>query len=232
MAYSESGREVASWVGDNGLGNEIERASLALTERRAINTANGGLVGVFADVKYPFVDYDLLDYYTKLPVDWRRGGRLYKAIICKAFPELVDVPCISDNTMFVPCRLDTEPGWLQLKRRNFGRAFRFYAGRLTGGLLSLKDHRTYLHYDHWYRTNGTLRGWIQSLLGDKRTLDRGYFDPEGIRLLFQLEFTRGYLFSTLAVLASFEYWNRFFVDRQQLSSQALTQDATDIKVVR
>jgi hypothetical protein len=164
------------------------------------------------DVKYPFADYDLLDFYQRLPAQWRHKSRLYKAMLCRAFPELVKIPCISANTQFVPCRLDREPNQARIRyRKTMGRAS-YLIGRLTGGRISLPASRSYTHDDHWYRTSPGLRKWTESILLSERAMDRGYFCRSGIKKLLGLEMRTGYLFSFISRLVSFEYWNRFFVD--------------------
>ncbi|MCK4626047.1 MAG: hypothetical protein KAV00_12095 [Phycisphaerae bacterium] len=212
--FQESSREVALATGDRGFGNELVRMRLHTDERRLTAVTNGIILGVFADAKYPFGDYDLLDFFGRLPVKWRFGALVYKAILCKAFPELIKIPCISANTQHVPSTLDSNPSLLQIRWKKMKRDARFLLGRLTGGRLSLPDRGTYVHYNHWYRTVPSLRKWIESILLDDRTLDRGYYERAGIERLLHLEMTRGYLFSALATLVAFEYWNRFFVDKQ------------------
>jgi asparagine synthase (glutamine-hydrolysing) len=230
--FAEARQEMAARVSDRGLATELERAYLGTDERRAINMATGGLIGTFVDVKFPFGDYDLLDFGARLPPQWRLGSRVYKAMLCRAFPHLVAIPCISANTQFVPTRLDAEPSPWRLRKRRWLQQFRFLLGRLSGGRLSLPDLDTYVHYEHWYRTVPTLRRWMESILLDDRTLARGYYDREGVRRLLRMQMARGYLFTPLAAMVTFEHWNRFFVDRQPPSGQALTMEMADDMAAR
>jgi hypothetical protein len=88
-------------------------------------------------------------------------------------------------------------------------------GRLTGGRLNLlPDTSKFTHDSYWYRTVPRLREWIRGILLDDRTLGRGYYDRRGIERLLHLQMTRGYLFALLSRLVTFEYGNRFFVDRE------------------
>ena len=205
--------QVLAFPGERGFANELERLYLATDERRLTNAGNAAMLGTAADLKYPFGDYELLDLYSRLPVPWRINCRLYKAILCRAFPNLVDIPCYSANTQFLPTRLNSQSSVLRLRWHRAMREFRFILGRLTHGRISLRDPFDCTNYTHWYRTVPRLRHWVQSVLLDERTLARGYFDREGIQRLLRINMTRGYVFTTLATLITFEYWNRFFVDR-------------------
>jgi asparagine synthase (glutamine-hydrolysing) len=180
-SLSESQREVAAFVGGRGVGNELERVYLATDERRLTNIGNAAMLGVIADLKYPFGDYDLLDYYAKLPVAWRFGSRIYKAILRTAFPELIDIPCYSANTRFLPTRLDRDPSALRLRWHRAMGQVRLAVRRMTAGRLSVRAPFDCTDYGHWYNNIPRLRKWITSLLLDEQTLARGYFDVDGIR---------------------------------------------------
>lgn len=216
QALRASRRELASLIGDRGAANELDRLYLYTDERRFTNLGNLGMIGTVADVKYPFGDYDLLDLYGRTPPEWRLGGRLYKRILCKAMPEVLDIPCISANTRFVEARLDAEPNPWRLRWARAAGTLRFAIGRLTGGRVSLPDRRTYVHYAHWFRTVPRLRRWVSGILLDDRTLDRGYFDRSQVRDLLSIQLRKGYVFDVLSRMITFEMWHRFFVDKEPL----------------
>jgi asparagine synthase (glutamine-hydrolysing) len=65
--------------------------------------------------------------------------------------------------------------------------------------------------DHWFR--GELRSMLQDVLLDSRTLSRGYFRPEAIRLLIDQHQTGKWDHSyRLWTLICFEQWHRNYVD--------------------
>ena len=208
----DSKSELAGSIGNRGFGNELDRAYLSMDERRFTNIGNIGMLGTIVDVKYPFGDYELLDFYAKLPVSWRSGCKIYKAMVRSAIGELAEIPCISANTKFVPTTLNSEPSRTRIFSRRVMAQIRFLIGRLSYGHVSIPDRSTYVHYGHWYRTDRSLRHWVKSVLLDERTLGRGYYDREGVKKLLRLQLTRGYLFDILARMITFEYWNRFFID--------------------
>lgn len=212
-AFRVSREQVASGVGDRGLAAELAGAYMGTLERRLDSICYANLWSVVADVKYPFGDYEVLDFSARVPEEWRLGSRLYKAILCKAFPNLVDIPCVSAKTNWVPTRLDAAPDPVRVAWRRVARRTRFLVSRLSGGYVNLPPDRSkFTHDNHWYRTVPRVRQWFESILLDLRTLDRGYYDREGIRRLLRLQMTRGYLFDLLSRLVAFEYWNRFFID--------------------
>ena len=214
QAYARSVEDFRSRIGDRGSANELDRMYMHTDERRFTNLGNLGMIGSVADVKFPFGDYDLLDLYSHTPPPWRLGSRLYKRILCRAMPELLDIPVISANTRFIETRIDAEPSRLALRWARTRKLAHFALGRLTGGRLSLPDRRTYVHYAHWFRTVPRLRNWIESILLDERTLSRGYVDRGRVRQLLEMERRTGYVFDKIARLVTFEMWNRFFVDKE------------------
>jgi asparagine synthase (glutamine-hydrolysing) len=210
----EASREVALRLGDRGFYMELARAYIGTRGRRAIGATFSNFVAVFVDVKYPLGDYDLIDYCSRLPIEWRLGSRLYKAIICKALPTLADIPCFSRATQSVPATLDSEPSQWRIAWRDVRRQTRFLIGRLSGGHLSVADPGNYIDYSHFYRTSPSFRQWVESTLLSSRTLDRGYYDRAGITRLLDLTMSRGYVWGILDHMITWEYWNRFFVDRE------------------
>lgn len=213
-SYEGTRQEVGIRIGQRGAGMELERMIFLTRLRRQINIAMGGIIGARLDVKYPFADYDLMDLYASLPTKWRLHSKLYKAMFCQAFPELSTIPCISAKTHHVLCRPDRQLSHWRIRQRWIADQMRFLIGRLSLGRISLPANRTYQHDDHWYRTNKRLRQWVEGMLLDERTLDRGMLDRAGLRRLIERQMTRGYYFETLSRLLAFEQWHRFFVDGQ------------------
>jgi len=213
-AYARSVEDFRRRIGERGAANELDRMYMHTDERRFTNLGNLGMIGSVADVKFPFGDYDLLDLYARTPPEWRLGSRLYREMLCRAMPELLDIPVISANTRFIETCIDREPNGLALRWARVRKQLHFVLGRLTHGRLSLPDRRTYVHYAHWFRTVPRLRHWIESILLSDRALARGYTDRARVVQLLETEQRTGYAFDEIARLVTFEMWNRFFVDRE------------------
>lgn len=67
----------------------------------------------------------------------------------------------------------------------------------------------------WYR--GPLRGEVEALLLSDRALERGYFQPEGVRCIVEqhMNGTHNHRFLLWSLLV-FEWWNRLFLDGDPL----------------
>jgi len=205
--------QVASFIGERGFAKELGRLYVANHGRRLANLAFGGLWGSVAQVKYPFADYDLVDFSAKLPARWCVGQRFYKTVLSETFPELVDIPCVAPRTKGVRTKMNSQPSALLIEWRKLAANARFLVARLTGGRLNLPpDRSTFTHDAYWYRTCPRLRNWFRAILLDDRTLGRGYFSRRGVERLLREQRVKGYHFGLLSHLVTFEYWNRFFVD--------------------
>ncbi len=80
-------------------------------------------------------------------------------------------------------------------------------------------------YNAWLRTD--LKDWIQDLLLDRETLQRGYFDKKCIEFLISQNNALGGTYSKeLFSLAVLELWHREFLGRQKTSSGQGSLDPT------
>jgi asparagine synthase (glutamine-hydrolysing) len=73
-----------------------------------------------------------------------------------------------------------------------------------------EQSRPYADYHTWFRT--TLRSWVEDILLDRRTLERGYFDPAYIRNLVAGHMAGSNHATRLGALISLELWHRQFLD--------------------
>ncbi|MDA8090182.1 MAG: asparagine synthase (glutamine-hydrolyzing) [Nitrospiraceae bacterium] len=89
-----------------------------------------------------------------------------------------------------------------------------FNGALPDDLLYRKKAGFSVPIDFWFRDK--LKGLMQSVLFDARTVSRGYFDPACVRRLWQQyqrhPFYQIDLSSHLWALFVFELWNRIFID--------------------
>jgi asparagine synthase (glutamine-hydrolysing) len=104
------------------------------------------------------------------------------------------------------------PERMKLRGRTTKWALKQIAGRrgLPDDLVHRRKQGFGVPIGAWMR--GPLRGWLEDLLLDPRSLERGYFDSEGVRRLVS-EHTAGidrtYHLWNLAVL---ELWHRTWID--------------------
>ncbi len=167
-------------------------------------TINGvELVRSRAVVRLPFCDNDLVEYMLKVPPGYRYKRYLMKEVFIKAFPELAKIPTTENNLPLVPCmrdsliRMESSIRW-SLRNR---------------GLKSLPVKRSapYTDYAGWMRSG--LRSWVETILLDKITLERGYFQPNAIRNLISEHMSGVNHASRLGALISLELWHRMFIDQ-------------------
>ncbi len=82
---------------------------------------------------------------------------------------------------------------------------------LSRGLIPYGSERERADWPNWFRTS--LRPWLENLLLDKRTLERGYYQPTFLRQMVEdhVQGRRNYAVE-FGLLCTFELWNRLFID--------------------
>jgi asparagine synthase (glutamine-hydrolysing) len=159
-------------------------------------------------VRTPFYDNDLVDFMMAVPPGLRCDSHLYIRGFIQAAPDLAKIPCDKTGLPFVPCMRD-----LSVRA---GRQVRWWLreGRLKW--ISAPQKRPYADYDLWMR--GVLREWVEDVLLDRRTLDRGYVRPDYVRTLVERHMRgEGNFARQLSGLMTFELWNRLFLDQHLVS---------------
>ncbi len=118
---------------------------------------------------YPFYDYALMDYLHSMPVEYRLGDRLYRAVITRAIPKVTWIPRESD-------------GQLPTSRRVPRAAYSL--GQKIWRHTPFYRETQILHGDpeDWLRDD--LRDWAAGILFDERTLQRGIFAPAFLHSIY------------------------------------------------
>jgi asparagine synthase (glutamine-hydrolysing) len=125
------------------------------------------------EVRFPFFDYDLVDFLFSLPAELRGHQVLYRAIIQRELPHLARIPNERDEL----------PPTTNPLRRAVPRVVRALRHRLNGGVYPLFRERPRLYADYEAYARHELRDWIEDILFDARTRERGLFDPAFVRTL-------------------------------------------------
>lgn len=152
----------------------------------------------------PFTDNDYIDFILKVPNAYKIEQRIYKKMILSTFPDLRDVPCQSTG--------------IPLYKTNFQIRCKQLVNLLTQKIFKTKlfsdEDKEVVDYSKWTRDNKELREYIYSVLLDKRTLERSYFNQEFIKEILDLHFRgeKDYL-GLIGLLLTFELWNRQFIDK-------------------
>lgn len=149
--------------------------------RRGYN-ANRGLIGhVTIEEFYPLIDIDLFDFMYSLPPEMRFNYRLFKAIYRKYFPELAEIVWLHTGKSL----MDEKTSWLERQRDNFLSKLKWYVKTRSHGKINIPDNTNYADHSYWYRTNKPFQSYINEILLDPRTFERGYVTEKGVRYVLE-----------------------------------------------
>lgn len=158
------------------------------------------------DVRYPYYDYDMVDFVLGLPVHFRLGRRLQVAVLHRLAPSLTLVPIEKDEY------LPTGYQWLHTAHKTLQKIKR----RFNRHIFPLFPERFPLHtdYEGWLRCE--LREWAESILLSPRTLQRGIFNPETLRSFWaQLQSGHPWMLGRIAPVMTYEMMLRRFYDSRR-----------------
>jgi len=172
-------------------------------QRRFINYGNINLRSK-VEVRTPFFDNDLIDFYLALPPDLRIAQMLYKEVFKRKMPNLAKVPRQSTE-LPINCSRFQEV----LKRA--GNVAKWKVERLFHGKVKFPNRKKPTDYDGWFRT--CLKDFIEKTLFSKEALSREYFNHGFIRSLTDAHMSGKTNYSHLiGCLVTFELWHSMFID--------------------
>jgi asparagine synthase (glutamine-hydrolysing) len=151
------------------------------------------------EVRFPFWDYDLVDYLYSLPPEIRGPRRLYRHVITRETPKLARIPF--DKEEFLPTS-----NYLLFKAHAL-------SVRARKRLHLFPNHPTlYADYENYLRTD--LRKWAEDILYDPRTEARGIFNMPFVRSLMDRHMSgrEEWTIGKIAPLISFELVMRQLFD--------------------
>jgi asparagine synthase (glutamine-hydrolysing) len=159
------------------------------------------------EVRFPYSDNEFSDLSCRLPARWRLRRQMQIALLERVRPDLARVPYDYSG---VPASIST-PAQMLLRRGLY--YLRRRASNWTRGLISSGSERERANYPAWFRS--TLRQWLEGVLLDKRTLDRGYYNEAYLRQMIADHMTSRRDYSIqFGLLLTFELWNRLFIDEE------------------
>ena len=156
----------------------------------------------FMEMRFPYFDYQLFDFVLCLPPEYRAGSRLHRSLLQREVPQLTRIPHDKDNLLPTNNKLVRETHRIYTRSRD--RLMREIR------LPQRKQDTLYADYENYLRNE--LRGWAEDILFDKKTLERGYFNPVGIRSLFSrhLSGKEEWTIGKIAPIITFEMMLRMF----------------------
>lgn len=155
-----------------------------------------------AVVRLPFADNDLVDFVITIPPGLRYDRRLMRNTFMRYYPELAKIPLTDTGLPMLECS--------RTLRIQAGRFLRWHLNRIGFKQFDYLNRRPYKDYNSWFRT--ILRDWVEGILLNDRSLNRGYFQPAYVRQLVQEHMSGTNHTIRLGALISLELWHRAYVD--------------------
>lgn len=149
----------------------------------------GGLFGVpaftsqvlpWADIVTPFLDADFYDFGARLRShDIRdRVVQLKWGLAC--MPGFADLPRVKDG-LLLPVRDDDPAAYARaMKKQRINDRFHYLATRLSRGRFNAPRPKGFPHYGQWYRRHRTMRDFVDGIMLDERTAERGLWQRDGL----------------------------------------------------
>jgi asparagine synthase (glutamine-hydrolysing) len=156
------------------------------------------------EVRFPFFDYDLIEFLYSISAEVRGHQKLYRSVIQRQTPQLAYIPY--DHDEFLPTThtviRDTHALSVKLKRRINRHLWSIFPQLKT----------LYADYENYLRTD--LREWAESILFDQRTVERGIFDPKYLRSLMDRHLSKQeeWTIGKIAPIITYEMMLRRYYD--------------------
>jgi asparagine synthase (glutamine-hydrolysing) len=160
------------------------------------------------EARCPFFDYGLIDFLYGLPETLRTSSALHHGVITRRMPALARVPNEKHDRLPHANPL-VQSGHAALQKAKRG------VNRLVGPVFPQRS-RLYADYESYLRTD--LRSWAESILFDRRTEERGLFDPAVVRRLWErhLQGDELWTIGSIAPLITIEMVIRHLIDGDAL----------------
>jgi asparagine synthase (glutamine-hydrolysing) len=156
------------------------------------------------EFRFPYFDYELIDFVYSIPAELRASRRLYRAVIQREIPRLAYIPYNQDE--FLPTTHTMIRQAHSLVKR--------FKWRVNKHIFRLFPSFDTLYADYEAYLRAKLREWAEGILFDQRLSGRGLFDPEFLRSLIRrhLSGLEEWTIGKIAPLITFEMMMRRFFD--------------------
>ena len=129
----------------------------------------------WVEVRCPFFDNDFLAFIYALPLHIQTQPQFRRRIITQFMPHLSTIPNEKDERLPNSHWAIREPHAL----------FQRVKKRVNHYMAPLFPQRTRLYADYEHYLRSDLRTWAESILFDQRSNERGLFDPDAVRALWE-----------------------------------------------
>ena len=204
-ANVESIDEELRKIDESNISNLIHRFSLANRSNR-YSVALPNLQRQFVEYGFPGLDYDLTDFFLRVPPRHKKGAALYREILHRKFPEVAAVPWAKTGKPLTAGKSVFDLVLERFPAKALGSQLLL---RMTGGKVD-RSHKGDLN--RLFRRDGGFRETFETILRDPRTHSRGIIDSRGVERLVNL-IDRGWpLFTFVQTLVTVEMWHRTYGD--------------------
>jgi asparagine synthase (glutamine-hydrolysing) len=150
------------------------------------------------EYRAPFYDYDLVDLLLTIPSRKRMLAIFYRKFIAQKFPNLAKIP-------YQRTGLPVNSNLSLILFKKIQDRFRKKLSQTTG------DKRGHIDDENWMRNE--LRDFVVLTLLSKKTLQRGFFNPEFVKDIVNRHLSgRENNALKIGTLLTFEFWNQLFID--------------------
>jgi len=159
----------------------------------------------FIEQRFPFYDNDYMEFVYSLPPEIIMKRKLRRAVIRKTMPALTGIPYDKDMLPLYENR--AVQGMYKLVNKGKSLVNRNIAP-VFKDLGTLNSD-----YENWLR--GGLRDWLEGILFSERTLQRGIFNPDFLRSLWNRQMTglEVDIVGKIAPMITYELMLRRFIDK-------------------
>lgn len=130
------------------------------------------------EVSHPSSDNGLFDVITKIPPEWRYNHRIYRKFLKQLSPEAASIPY--DRTMV---RADA-PLFMWNLGKKYIRTKEFAKKRLqilSGNRGIMKNRRSYVAFNEWFRTNRTWQAYFEKILLEDDPVSSKYIKQDYVK---------------------------------------------------
>lgn len=167
------------------------------------------LPSLYIRFRYPYFDYDVLDFFLKLPPNMRLNQRVYKGLLIKKFPKLAAIP---RDARSLSIRMEQHLNTYYALRNHIGH---FVLKKWYPLFKSLDPRGSFrpLNIDAY---DGPLKDKESSIIFDGNR-KRGYFDQNYLyKVLYEHYSGKKNHHFVIHKLISFELFHRLFMDESGL----------------
>ena len=159
----------------------------------------------YVETRFPFHDREVDEYACKIPPTMCIGRRMAIAMLKQINPKMLSIPWQFSG---LPLSMSTYRVTRLMRAIN---RVRHEASWRTSGLIPAPTKIDQADYHLWFARD--LRPWLEDILLSERTVERGYFQRDGLKQLIEEQANGRRDYSSLfGLLLTVELWSRIFID--------------------